>query len=126
MDEYKITKVKIERAEEISRRTLDAVPSTNSCFPASVPSIMDQVKYNQEKVTYGKQKQEDEFEEILREPYKDENQEDIIEIVYEPRQIKGKVSSYETLSKVNQEYRDAVALGFKGNVEEYVTIRDYT
>lgn len=126
MDEYKITKVEIERAEEISRRTLDAVPSTNSCFPASVLSIMDQVKYNQEKVTYGKQKQEDEFEEILREPYKDENQEDIIEIVYEPHQIKGKASSYETLSKVNQEYRDAVALGFKGNIEEYVSIRDYT
>lgn len=127
MDEYDIIETKIERAEEISRRTLDAIPSSNSYFPASVSSIVDQVKYRQEIVTYGKQKEETTFKEIKRETYKDENQNDILEIVYEPRTVSGEtISSYITLPKVQEEYNKAISLGFKGNIEEYIRVRDYT
>ena len=44
MDEYSVIEERIERAQEINRRIIDAIPSTNSYMPASVSSIMEEIK----------------------------------------------------------------------------------
>ena len=75
MQEYSIIEERIERAQEVSRRIIDAIPSVNSYMPASVSSIMEEIKYKQEKVTYGKRQGSNQFEEIKREPYKNEKNE---------------------------------------------------
>lgn len=127
MDEYDKIEVRIERAQEVNRRIINAIPSSNSYMPASVPSIMEEVKYKQEKVTYGKRQGSNQFEEIKREPYKNENNEDILEVIYLPLEIKSNnVSTFENLSKVEEEYRKAKTLGFQGNINEYLSKRDYT
>ena len=45
MQEYSIIEERIERAQEVSRRIIDAIPSVNSYMPASVSSIMEEIKY---------------------------------------------------------------------------------
>ena len=123
MDEYNV----IERAQETSRRIIDAIPSSKSYMPASVPSIMEEIKYKQEKVTYRKNKDSNQFEEVDRQPYKDENDEDILQVIYLPFTIESNnVSTYKTLTKVNDEYNEAQIKGFKGSIEDYLSKRDYT
>ena len=126
MDEYNV----IERAQEVSRRTIDAVPSSKSYMPASVPSIMEEIKYKQEKVTYRKNQDSNQFEEVDRQPYKNENNEDILQVIYLPLAIESNnVSTYKTLPKVKNEFEEAQENGFKGTtdkIEEYLEIRDYT
>ena len=123
MDEYNV----IERAQEASKRIIDAIPSSKSYMPASVPSIMEEIKYKQEKVTYRKNKDSNQFEEVDRQPYKDENDEDILQVIYLPFAIESNnVSTYKTLTKVNDEYNEAQIKGFKGSIEDYLSKRDYT
>ena len=130
MDEYNVIEERIERAQEVNRRIIDAIPSTNSYMPASVSSIMEEIKYKQEKVTYGKRQGSNQFEEIKREPYKNEKDEDILQVIYLPLEIKSNnVSTYKTLPKVKNEFEEAQENGFKGTtdkIEEYLEIRDYT
>ena len=127
MQEYSIIEERIERAQEVSRRIIDAIPSVNSYMPASVSSIMKEIKYKQEKVTYGKRQGSNQFEEIKREPYKNEKNEDILEIIYLPLEIRSKsLSTYKTLTKVNNELKEAETIGFKGSIEDYLSKRDYT
>ena len=96
-------------------------------MPASVPSIMEEIKYKQEKVTYRKNKDSNQFEEVDRQPYKDENDEDILQVIYLPFTIESNnVSTYKTLTKVNDEYNEAQIKGFKGSIEDYLSKRDYT
>ena len=123
MDEYNV----IERAQEASRRIIDAIPSSKSYMPASVPSIMEEIKYKQEKVTYRKNKDSNQFEEVDRQPYKDENDEDILQVIYLPLPVESdNVSTYKALTKVNDEYSEAQIKGFKGSIEDYLSKRDYT
>ena len=122
MQEYSIIEERIERAQEVSRRIIDAIPSVNSYMPASVSSIMEEIKYKQEKVTYGKRQGSNQFEEIKREPYKNEKNEDILEIIYLPLEIRSKsLSTYKTLTKVNNELEEAETIGFKGSIEDYLS-----
>lgn len=123
MDEYNV----IERAQQVSRTIIDAIPSINSYMSAQVPSIMEEIKYKQEKVTYRKNQDSNQFEEVDRQPYKNENNEDILQVIYLPLTIKSNnVSTYKTLTKVNNELKEAETIGFKGSIEDYLSKRDYT
>ena len=123
MDEYSM----IERAQQVSRTIIDAIPSINSCMSAQVPSIMEEIKYKQEKVTYRKNQDSNQFEEVDRQPYKNENNEDILQVIYLPLIIESNnVSTYKTLTKVKNEYNEAQMKGFKGNIGDYLSMRDYT
>ena len=123
MDEYSV----IERAQQVSRTIIDAIPSINSCMSAQVPSIMEEIKYKQEKVTYRKNQDSNQFEEVDRQPYKNENNKDILQVIYLPLIIESNnVSTYKTLTKVNDEFKEAKENGFKGTIEEYLKVRDYT
>ena len=123
MDEYSV----IERAQQVSRTIIDAIPSINSCMSAQVPSIMEEIKYKQEKVTYRKNQDSNQFEEVDRQPYKNENNEDILQVIYLPLIIESNnVSTYKTLTKVKNEYNEAQTKGFKGNIGDYLSMRDYT
>ena len=94
---------------------------------AQVPSIMEEIKYKQEKVTYRKNQDSNQFEEVDRQPYKNENNEDILQVIYLPLIIESNnVSTYKTLTKVKNEYNEAQTKGFKGNIGDYLSMRDYT
>lgn len=117
MDEYSKIEKELISTEIFQRKKYE--PSSQSFLPASLETIDGKETYKVTLVTYRRNSQNENFQEISREELEPE-------IIYFYNRNKGESSTYETLSKVEEEYREAINLGFKGNIKEYLSKRDYT
>lgn len=112
MNEYNVIEKELISTEIFQRKTYQ--PSNQSFLPASLETVDGRDTYRVALVTY-----DNNFQEISREELEPE-------IVYFFNRNKGSLSVYKELSKNNAEYQEAVKLGFKGTLEDYLVKRDYT
>lgn len=112
MDEYNVIEKELISTEIFQRKTHQ--PSTQSFFPASLTTVDGKDTYRVALVTY-----DNNFQEISREELEPE-------IVYFFNRNEGSLSTYKTLTKVNNELKEAETAGFKGSIEDYLSKRDYT
>lgn len=110
MDEYHVIEKQLISTEIFQRKTYQ--PSTQSSFPASLEMVNGKDTYKVTLITY-----DENFQEISREELEPE-------IIYFLN--KGNLSTYKELPKTNIEYQNAQIEGFKGNIEDYFSKRDYT
>ena len=110
------TRTRLEKeliSEEIYQRTT-ILPSPLSSFPASLVATRGKDTYKVTVITENKNLQTEQFQEVSREELEEP------EIVYFFNRTSGAGSNYEA------EYQQAKENGFKGTIDEYLSVRDYT
>lgn len=119
MDET-ITRTRLEKeliSSEIYQRTT-ILPSPSSSFPASLVATRGKDTYKVTVITENKNPQTGQFQEVSREELEEP------ETVYFFNRTSGVGSNYEALCA--DEYQKAIENGFKGTIEDYLSVRDYT
>lgn len=119
MDET-TTRTRLEKeliSSEIYQRTT-ILPSPSSSFPASLIATRGKDTYKVTVITENKNLQTEQFQEVSREELEEP------EIVYFFNRTSGVGSNYKVLC--TDEYQQAKENGFKGTIEEYLSVRDYT
>ena len=114
------TRTRLEKeliSEEIYQRTT-ILPSSDSLFPASLIATRGKDTYKVTVIIENKNLQTEQFQEVSREELEEP------EIVYFFNRTSGESSNYEALC--TDEYQQAKENGFKGTIDEYLSVRDYT
>ena len=114
---YTVLEKNLISSDVIQRNTYE--PSTQSLFPASLETTNGKETYKVFLVTYEKNSENGQAQEISREELEPE-------IVYFMDRVEGIPSIYKELSKTNAEYDEAVKAGFSVSLDDYLAKRDYT
>ena len=118
MDEYTVIEKELISTEILQRKKYE--PSNESFFPASLETVVEKQTYKVILITYGRNSQNEQFQEISREELEEP------EIKYSLYKNEGDLLVYKEMPKTKLEYEEAKNLGFKGTIEEYLAKRDYT